>query len=252
MALPRAFRREGRPLILAHRGASAERPENTAVAFELALEQGADGVELDVWRCGTGEVVVTHDSNLMRLSGQPVEVRKAPWSVLAALDVGSWFHPRYGDARLMLLPEALDCLGPAAVVDVELKGEGWGDPDLPAAVAAILGRQRRPERFLVSSFNPLSLWRFQRLAPGIASGLLFDQGQALPLRRAMAAPLLRPTLVNPAEALCTPDALQTWHRRGYSVLPWTVDDVARATALYRDGAIGVITNRPAALRAGWP
>ena len=75
MALPEPFHRKGRPLILAHRGASAERPENTASAFALAMEQGADGVELDVWRCATGEVVVTHDSNLARRGDRRLEIR---------------------------------------------------------------------------------------------------------------------------------------------------------------------------------
>lgn len=252
MALPAPFHPKGRPLILAHRGASAERPENTAAAFELAREQGADGVELDVWRCGTGEVVVVHDSNLSRLAGQPVEVRKAPWSVLSALDVGSWFHPRFADARLLTLGQALECLGRDAVVDVELKGEGWADPGLPAAVAAILASQIHPERFVVSSFNPLMLWRLRAVAPGLATGLLFAGDQSFPLRHALAAPLLHPSALAPHHELCTPSALQGWRARGQSILTWTVDDVARAKALHQEGVVGVITNRPALLRPAWP
>jgi glycerophosphoryl diester phosphodiesterase len=251
VALPEPFHRRGRPLILAHRGASAERPENTAPAFALAMEQGADGVELDVWRCATGEVVVTHDSNLSRLAGQPVEVRKAPWSVLSALDVGSWFHPRYRDARLLTLGEALECLGRDAVVDVELKGEGWADPELPAAVAAVLGAQVHPERFLVSSFNPLLLWRLRAVAPGLASGLLFASDQSFPLRHALAAPLLRPSALVPSDSLCTPAALRAWRDRGEAILTWTVDDGGRARAVFEQGVIGVITNQPAILRAAW-
>src|SRR5690242_9583382 len=57
----------GRTLVLGHRGASAEAPENTLAAFRLALAQGADGVELDVWRCASGEVVVAHDEDLVRV-----------------------------------------------------------------------------------------------------------------------------------------------------------------------------------------
>jgi glycerophosphoryl diester phosphodiesterase len=252
VALPEPFHRKGRPLILAHRGASAERPENTASAFALAMEQGADGVELDVWRCASGEVVVTHDSNLRRLSGQPVEVRKAPWSVLSALDVGSWFHPRFSDARLLTLGEALECLGRDAVVDVELKGEGFADPGLPSAVAVILAAQVRPERFLVSSFNPLLLWRFRAVAPGLASGLLFAADQNFALRHALAAPLLHPSALVPSDVLCTPDALRAWRERGESILTWTVDEVARAVALHAEGVLGVVTNRPAILRPAWP
>jgi glycerophosphoryl diester phosphodiesterase len=67
----------------------------------------------------------------------------------------------------------------------------------------------------------------------------------------MAAPLLRPSALVPADALCAPDAVSAWCDRGYSVIGWTVDEVARASALHRAGALGVITNRPAILRPAW-
>lgn len=62
-------------LLLAHRGASADAPENTLAAFQEAVAQGADGVELDAMVCGSGEVVVCHDETLERLAGLPWEVR---------------------------------------------------------------------------------------------------------------------------------------------------------------------------------
>jgi len=82
---------EGRPLVMGHRGASAKAPENTLSAFELAMEEGADGVELDVWRCGTGEPVVAHDDDLGRVGGSPLVVRRAPLAALRAVDVGLWY-----------------------------------------------------------------------------------------------------------------------------------------------------------------
>src|SRR5512138_1115210 len=75
---PRAPRAEGRPLVLGHRGASADAPENTLAAFRLAMAQGADGVELDVWRCATGEVVVVHDEDLTRVAGAPLAPDATP------------------------------------------------------------------------------------------------------------------------------------------------------------------------------
>jgi len=88
--VPPAPRAPGRPLVLGHRGASAEAPENTLAAFRLALAQGADGVELDVWRCSTGEVVVAHDEDTRRVAGADLRVPDAPLAALRALDVGSW------------------------------------------------------------------------------------------------------------------------------------------------------------------
>jgi len=112
---PRAPRAEGRPLVLGHRGASAEAPENTLAAFRLALEQGADGVELDVWRCGTGEVVVFHDEDARRLAGAPLAIARTPWGLLRRLDVGSHRGGRFRGERIPLLPEVLEAL-PGAVV----------------------------------------------------------------------------------------------------------------------------------------
>jgi glycerophosphoryl diester phosphodiesterase len=89
------------------------------------------------------------------------------------------------------------------------------------------------------------------VAPGLASALLFAGNQSFPLRHALAAPLLRPAGLAPNEALCTENTVREWRGRGHDLLTWTVDDVARAQALYQLGVAGVITNRPALLRQAW-
>src|SRR5512147_2878351 len=90
----------GRPLVLGHRGASAEAPENTLAAFRLAMEQGADGVELDAWCCATGEVVVVHDEDTGRVAGEALAVPETPWTALHALDVGAWKGDRFRGERI--------------------------------------------------------------------------------------------------------------------------------------------------------
>src|SRR6266568_1623573 len=87
-----------RPIILGHRGASAEAPENTLAAFRLAVEQGADGVELDVWRCRSGEVVVHHDVDTARVAGVAHRLGSTRWAELRRLDVGSWKGQRFAGA----------------------------------------------------------------------------------------------------------------------------------------------------------
>lgn len=248
--LPDTFRRADWPVVLAHRGASAERPENTAAAFELALEQGADGVELDVQRCASGELVVVHDEELSRLAGQPVQVSKTPWAVLRGLDVGSWFHARYAGARLLTLAEALECLGRGALVNVELKGSGRGDPLLPARAAGVLDAAGEPERFLVSSFNPFLLAGFQAVARRLPlarrppAALLFEPGHLLSWAPVEVARRLQLSALNPARQLCRARRMGRWLQAGYDVIPWTVDDPAAALTLWEAGAAAVITNRP--------
>jgi glycerophosphoryl diester phosphodiesterase len=237
---------------LAHRGASADRPENTESAFRLALADGADGVELDVMRCRSGEVVVIHDEDLGRLCGQPKKrVARMSWSELRELDVGSWFGAAYAAARLLTLPQALEVLGERALCNVELKGRGLGDAELAPAVARVLASAPNPERFVTSSFNPFHLYRFRSAEPQLATGLLFSPGQNALLRNAASAPLLRVSALHPEQRLCTVANLARWKASGYDVVTWTIDQPAVAVALLGAGVRGVVSNRPRGLLAAF-
>jgi glycerophosphoryl diester phosphodiesterase len=229
--------RSARPLIIAHRGASADAVENTLAAFRLAREQGADGVELDVMRCRTGEVIVFHDDDLERLGKRAGRVRELSFAELREVDLG-------GGEKIPLLDEVLETLGPL-LVNVELKSAAQLREDgLAVAVAAILLRHATGGRALVSSFDPLLLARFRVRARGVATGLLFAHDQSLPLRRAWSAPLLRPQALHPEALLVDARSVRGWHDRGYAVNVWTVDDAAELRLLAALGVDGVITNRP--------
>jgi glycerophosphoryl diester phosphodiesterase len=238
----------GEPLVLAHRGASADAPENTLAAFRLAMEQGADGVELDVWRCGSGDVVVHHDADTARTAGARLSVAEAGLSRLRTLDVGAWKGARFRGERIPLLAEVLDAL-PEAVVNVELKSAGWPDLALPAAVARVLRDARAGARCVVSSFDPALLGAFRLVAPAVATGLLFAADQRWQVREAVGTRLLRPAAVHPERTLVTPERMRRWAARGVAVNVWTVDAAAEVKALRELGAHAVITNRPAAARA---
>jgi glycerophosphoryl diester phosphodiesterase len=248
MASPRHWLPVGtrRPRIIAHRGASADAPENTLAAFRLAREQGADGVELDVMRCRSGEVVVFHDDDLARLGGRPDAVRALTLDELRSVDLG-------GGERIPTLEEVLDVLGPL-LVNIELKtAPSWGgrlvDDGLAAQVSSIVFHKSVQDRVLVSSFDPLLLGRFRLHAPRVATGLLFAADQARPYREAWAAPIVRPTAVHPERLLVDARAMARWRARGFGVNVWTVDDPAEIRLLCALGVDGIITNRPAATRS---
>jgi glycerophosphoryl diester phosphodiesterase len=237
---------EGHPLVIAHRGASADAPENTLAAFALAREQGADGIELDVMRCATGEVVVFHDDDLLRLGNRPTLVRDMPFDDLRRIDVGK-------GERIPLLEEVLASLD-GMLINVELKSPptwAWRlrDDGLAAAVADLLRRHQLGARALVSSFDPLLLMRMRHAAPEIATALLFAHDQALPYRHAWAAPVLQPRALHPESLLADARAVAAWHARGFLVNVWTVDDPGELRLLSAYGVDGVITNRPAAARS---
>jgi glycerophosphoryl diester phosphodiesterase len=240
--------RAGRgPLVLGHRGASADAPENTLAAFRLAIAQGADGVELDVWRCGTGEVVVGHDEDMARVSGVALRVPDAPLAELRELDVGGWKGEAFRGERMPLLSEVLEAL-PAAVVNVELKSRG-GDLRLAGAAAKVLARARAAGRVIVSSFDWRLLVAFRLAAPDVPVGLLFDPDHAWKVPLAAALRLMGPSAVHPERTLATEERVRAWAARGLAVNVWTVDDPGEARALAAMGAAGVITNLPARIRA---
>src|SRR5512138_3415358 len=194
--VPPAPRAAGRPLVLGHRGASADAPENTLAAFRLAVAQGADGVELDVWRCATGEVVVAHDEDARRVAGVDIRIPDAPLSALRALDVGAWKGARFRGERIPLLAEVLEAL-PRALVNVELKSRGGRDLGLAHAVAEDVHRARAEARVVVSSFDWRLVAAFRLASPDVPTGLLFDGTRAWWVRTALAIRTLRPAALHP-------------------------------------------------------
>ena len=241
----------GRTLVIAHRGASADAPENTMRAFRLAKEQGADGIELDVMCARSGEVVVFHDDDLCRFDGgkpcshrrRHTRVRESDYDTLKRCDLGS-------GERMPLLEEVLEETGPDLLVNIELKSAPtWlsrlRDEELPVRVAEIVRRQRAARRVLISSFDPLLLRRYAVLDPPVVRGLLFASDQSLALRRGWAAPFIRPLALHPEAKLCTAARMAEWRRSGYALHVWTVDDPGTLRFLKAHGVEGIITNRPA-------
>jgi glycerophosphoryl diester phosphodiesterase len=231
--------------ILAHRGASADFPENTMEAFEGAVAQRADGVELDVMRCASGELVVCHDERLDRLAGLSWWVHATPWWKLKRADVGSalGFEP----ARIPRLEEVFEALPDTMLVNVELKCETVDDRGLTEAVGALVEAQGLHERVLVSSFNPLCLMRLAAGFPKVRRGQLVDPDRSW-LMQALWTPFTARDSMHPHFSACTADRVQGWRAKGLKVAAWTVDDPTEARRLERLGVDYVITNRPAELR----
>ncbi|MBZ4331389.1 glycerophosphodiester phosphodiesterase [Corallococcus coralloides] len=233
-------------LLLAHRGASADAPENTLEAFAEAVRQGADGVELDAMVCGSGEVVVCHDERLERLAGQPWEVRATPWWKLSRADVGTRLG--FAPARIPLLEEVLDALPEHFLVNIELKCDRFDDGGLAAGVARLLRERDLAGRVVVSSFNPLCLFRLAAVAPTLRRGFLIDPDRPWALQAYGLSPLVSSHSVHPFHEACTPERVAAWNDAGLRVAAWTVDDPRRARELRDMGVSYLITNRPGRIR----
>ena len=238
---------DGRPLVLGHRGASAEAPENTLAAFRLAMDQGADGFELDVWRCGSGEAVVIHDEDTARTGQSPASVVRTPLRLLRELDVGRWRGEPFRGERIPTLPEVLDAF-PSAVVNVEMKSGLVPDLGLAREVARTLRQHQAEPRVVVSSFHAGLLAAFRALAPDVAAGVLVEPGAIQQAGAAAAIRALRPASIHPARQLVTSERMASWRRAGLRVLVWTVDDPAEVERLASMGVDAVVSNAPGVAR----
>src|SRR5258705_3174798 len=109
-----------RPTIFAHRGASAHAPENTLAAFELALAQGADGIELDAKLSADGHVVIIHDAAVDRTTDRQGRVKDMSLAELRSLDAGGFFAEQYRGEKVPTLEEVFEALGKRMFVNVEL------------------------------------------------------------------------------------------------------------------------------------
>lgn len=230
------------PLVLAHRGARQEAPENTLEAFGLALTQGADGVELDVHRTVDGGLVVHHDADAAGLG------------VLADRTLADI---RAARPDVPTLDEVLDaCAG--ALVNVEIKnlpGDSDYDPKGAAAdlVVACIDRRGGHDDVLVSSFNLATIDRVRTLSPSVPTGFLtmlgFDPVDALDVCTARGHGALHPFV----GMLAGPMAEATVARareKGVQVNVWTVNDDDEIRRLAAAGVDMIMTDVPsAALRA---
>jgi glycerophosphoryl diester phosphodiesterase len=239
------FRRaSGGPLLWAHRGASAHAVENTMAAFSLAADARADGIELDVRTCASGEVVVFHDRTLERLAGRSGIVAELPWTELRNV-------PLRGE-RIPLLDDVLDlALGAGMAVNVELKGDVPSRVGLVRAVVRLLSRRSASalERVLCSSFRPEMLLGLRLTFGKVPGAFLFDLENTGARRSAALLAAFRPDGAHPHRSLVDAPHVATWHRRGMFVASWTADDPRELRRLDHAGVDGIITNDPAAARA---
>jgi glycerophosphoryl diester phosphodiesterase len=237
-----------RPLNFAHRGASYEAPGNTLAAFLLAAELGADGIELDAQLSRDGEIVVIHDFTLEGTTDGHGRVSDQTVAELRRLDAGSWFDPAFARQQIPTLQEVVEAVGHKLLLNVELKTAHLTDDGLAAAVVRLVEENHLLDRVVVSSFNPLAIWRVRRLNPWIAVGLLYSPDMPLMLRRPWMRHLVHPDALHPYHSSVDANYVQWARQKGYRVHTWTVDDGEEMERLIQAGTDLIITNRPDLLR----
>ncbi len=232
-----------RVVVIAHRGASSEAPENTAAAIRIAFRMRADMVELDVQPTADDRVVVFHDDRMERTTNGRGVIQQLRYPAIARLDAGAWFAPRFANERILLVSQALRLSAPHRV-NLELKATPR-PAILIAGVVRALRHTRATMRVLASSFEASLLASMREAAPTVARALLCARAPALALTRAVR---LGCVALHPKASLVTPRLIAQAHAAGLRVHVWTVDDPALARRLARWGVDGVFTNHPDRIR----
>ena len=230
--------------MIAHRGASAEAPENTLAAFRRALEIGVDGVELDAHLSADGEPVVIHDPLLGRTAAGSGLVKDHTLAALWRLDAGRWFGERFAGERIPTLAEALETLRAVRVI-VEIKNGPIFYPEIAARVVSVV-RASGHAAVTISSFDHPVLRDVKAIAPEIPTAVLYEARPIDPVRLAREAGA---AILHPNWIYVTPDLVAAAHVAGLRVETWTVDEPAHLAHIVGVGVDGVITNHPDRLRA---
>jgi glycerophosphoryl diester phosphodiesterase len=231
-------------LNIAHRGASGHAPENTIAAFVEAERLGADGVELDVMLCASGEVVVTHDHELTRLAKAPLRVEDLSLEALRLLDVGSWFDPKFAGEGIPTLQEVFDAI-PNLLVNVEIKVESiTSDFRLLCEKVAALVMQQPKERIVVSSFHPGVLFWYKRLDPTTKLGYLHSRDENVLFRSGLLADMLKPFAMHPGKDLLSESYVKRAKDKHRKINTWTVNEHADIERVKSFGVNGIISNYP--------
>lgn len=226
--------------MLGHRGARREAAENSLEAFELAVQRGAAGVELDVRLDGSGRVVVAHDRSLERVTEQRDvrDIEKLDASELGRVQLA-------GGAHIPTLNEVLDWAEAGGhLLNVELKRDVTERRQLVWRVAKLLRARRfSREQLLLSSFDPLFVRALTWLLPEVPSAWLVHAKQRV-LRWAPAFRRLGAVGVHPELAIATPERIRRWQRAGALVNVWTVNEPHDALRLADAGVDALISDVP--------
>jgi glycerophosphoryl diester phosphodiesterase len=240
--------------VVAHRGASADAPENTLAALKEGWRQGADAVELDVWLTADHRVVLMHDEKLERTTGAPGLVTTSTWSELRGLDAGSWKGPQWAGEPIPLLEQALETIPDGKRAFVEIK---HGVEIVPHIAPLILASGKAPEQIVFISFSQPVCEAIKRELPAYEvlrlSGFKQDEdnGSYSPtidslIEQAKAAKLegLDLSWKGPHDA----ESIQRIKDAGLFFAVWTVNTPETAQEMAKLGAQSITTDHPGKIR----
>ena len=236
--------------IIAHRGASADAPENTLPAFKLAWEQGADGIEGDFRLTADGEIACLHDPTTGRIGDRPLTVAESTLAELRQVDMGAWKGPEWAGLRIPTLAEVLALVPAGKRIYIEIKS-GLAIIDPLEKVLVESGLQ--PEQIVLISFVGNVISSVKKIMPQFKAHLLsvFPEKQSVAAGAVGLIQRVKTLGANGVDVAVHPRIdhafVQAFHEAGLECHVWTVDDPVEAQRLTEAGVDSITTNRPGGL-----
>lgn len=230
-------------LIFAHRGYSANFPENTMLAFQKAEEVGADGIELDVQLTKDGEIVVIHDEKVNRTTNGKGYVKDFSYSELKRLDVGYHMKTIVQKQPIPSLKEVLEWMTTTGInCNIELKNNVFPYEGMEEKVIELIREYDLEDRIIISSFNHYSIVHSYRIAPEIETATLLGNAVYMPW---VYAESIKAKGIHPKYSAYRDDILKKTLENGIAVRPYTVNKEKHMEKLFRIGCTAIITDNPA-------
>jgi glycerophosphoryl diester phosphodiesterase len=239
--------------IIAHRGSSFLAPENTLAAVELAWQEGADAVEVDVHMTADGQIVALHDEDLLRTGGVDRRIDALTYADLQNIDVGRWKDERYEGERIPELADLLATMPRGKFFFVEIK---CGD-EIVQEFARVVQAFKSPAKVVPIGLSfPVMAQVKQALPMSPVYGVFECEKTHSVLRCPTTEELIASAREHHFDGVdldtrmpITRDMVSALKSAGLGVCVWTVDSPQRARELIAAGVEGITTNRPGWLRS---
>ncbi|MCY9662347.1 glycerophosphodiester phosphodiesterase [Paenibacillus chondroitinus] len=234
-----------KPMNIAHRGAKGMAPENTLAAFQLALSQGCEGIELDVHLTADDHIVVCHDMTLDRTTTGKGTIAEKSLAEIKAYDAGLWFGDEFKGETVPTLDEVFDLVPGSIMINVEVKYAYEGR--MERKLIEFLRRRDRLNHVIVSSFDHKCIRRIKQLEPETKIGLLYQAKLLDPTAYARSLDLEVYSLHPYFQMLDAEDVTKA-KESGLYVYPYTANDEKDLLMLADYGVSGIITDFPGRLK----
>jgi glycerophosphoryl diester phosphodiesterase len=238
------------PLVIAHRGASAYAPENTMAAFELAIDLGADAIELDLRQTKDSVLVFLHDADVDRTTNGTGNVKDFTFSELQKLDVDSWFDKEFSDEKIPSLQEVVDLLVDSTLIIIELKEGNETYPGIEENVVSLIKENGIEAQTILKSFDPNVLERLRKIDPTIPLlyvyavripwlGMIIDRGVTFDSVYDLDVEYLQPH-----RFFLSKSFVEDAHAKGYKIISWGVNSTEAISESLDFGVDGIETDYP--------